>query len=506
MAKNNLNAGLRANTILGKTPLAGIDINRIVAVSVSSVPTAVPTPNANNIILFTTETPFQDTYRSYVSSKAVIQDCGTNSNASKFANILFQASNNITSAGGVLYIAPMLNSVSATSGTFTTPNILANITNFQTKTDGAFTINIDGSTFDVLNLDFTAINTLQDVANIFQKNLFNVTVAVVNNSITFSSKKFGINSTIVITAQGTGTDITGSDYLNCGSVEPTIGTNSSGETLPEAIARTFHAIQYSGIATDLDLENTALETASAFVNGLTGYYLQNLICNTEDINLLALPNATANQNKARYAIYTNYALRVEAKAGFLTLMAGVNYNANSTAKTSQGKQINGLAPDIIYDSLYPTLETAGCDYYPMVGNNAFAISTGGNGYANNVIDDIALEFYCQYAIFNVLRATNTKIPQTEAGMTMVKNAVAQVLSQFVSNGVIALGTWNSSETFGNTMQFLTDVSTKGWYMYSQPIAQQLQSYREQRIAPTIQIAAKRSGAFHTFSVPVLLEN
>ena len=495
-----------ANPILTENPLPGIDLNRIINVSVSSVPAAVPTPNPNNIALFTTEIPFGDPYRSYVSAQAVIQDCGTNSNAAKFASILFQANPNIVNAGGSLYIIPMEEAVSATSGQFTTPNILVNVANFKIVIDGSFTINIDGTTYDVLNLDFTSVNTLQDIANILQDYLFNVTVSVINNEIVFASKTFGTTSMIVLTPQGTGTDITGITFLNVAGGTATTGVDATGETLPEAITRTISSIQYSGIATDLDMDNVALIASGAFVQGLAGFYLMNVIASTADINLLALPNAQANQTKNRFAIYTNSSLRIQAKAGFLTLMAGVNYEANSTAKTSQGKQISGLAPDIIYDSLYSALNTAGCDYYPTVGDNAFAISTGGNDYADNVINDIALENYCQYAIFNFLRATNTKIPQTEAGMNAVKNAVAQVLSQFVLNGVIAPGKWNSAQTFGNLNQFYLDIETKGWYMYSQPVSQQLQSFRDQRIAPTIQVAAKRGGAFQTFSLTALLEN
>ncbi len=494
------------NPILTQTPAPGIDINRIVSVSVSSVPTAIPTPNPNNIALFITETPFSDTYRTYVSYTAVVRDCGTDSNASNFANVLFQAAPNIVSAGGMLYVIPMQEAISATSGTTTTPNISTHIANFQTVTNGSMTINIDGTSYDILNLDFSDVDTLQDIANVFQEYLLNVIVSVASNTIIFQSKTFGTTSTIVLSSQGSGTDITGATYLDTGSVVPVVGVNAAGETLPEAITRTMSVISYSGIATDLDLDNAALTTAGSFVNGLAGYYLQNVISSTDDIARLAVPNSSALQTKNRFAIYTNYALRIQAKAGFLVLMAGVDYTANSTAKTSQGKQISGLSPDIIYDSLYTILNTAGCDYYPTIGNNAFAISTSGNDYADNVINDIALEFYCQYAIYNVLRTTNTKIPQTEAGMNMVKSAVAQILSQFVSNGVLAPGTWNSSQTFGNLTQFYLDIATKGWYMYSLPVSQQLQSLRDARVAPTIQVAAKRAGAFQTFTLTVLLEN
>jgi len=66
-----------------------------------------------------------------------------------------------------------------------------------------------------------------------------------------------------------------------------------------------------------------------------------------------------------------------------------------------------------------------------------------------------------------------------------------VLSQAVSNGLVAPGQWNA-EGFG---QLLTgDYLPEGFYIYTQPIATQDQTVREQRIAPPLQIAVKLAGA------------
>ena len=102
--------------------------------------------------------------------------------------------------------------------------------------------------------------------------------------------------------------------------------------------------------------------------------------------------------------------------------------------------------------------------------------------------------------FNYLRKTNTKIPQTETGMTGLKNAYETKCVQAVRNGLSAPGKWNDSIPFGNPEDFLRNIEEKGYYIYSTPIAQQSQAEREQRIAPLVQIAVKLAGAFHGSNV------
>ena len=90
-------------------------------------------------------------------------------------------------------------------------------------------------------------------------------------------------------------------------------------------------------------------------------------------------------------------------------------------------------------------------------------------------------------------------------MAALTNGMAQVFIQFVRNGTIAPGTWNSSQTFGDPETFRQNIANQGWYIYHTPIAEQAQSEREQRIAPMIQGACKRAGAIHEADVLILVE-
>ena len=57
-------------------------------------------------------------------------------------------------------------------------------------------------------------------------------------------------------------------------------------------------------------------------------------------------------------------------------------------------------------------------------------------------------------------------------------------------------TWNSALTFGDPEDMKRNITEKGYYIYSLPIAQQSQADREDRLAPVVQLALKYSGAIH----------
>ena len=108
----------------------------------------------------------------------------------------------------------------------------------------------------------------------------------------------------------------------------------------------------------------------------------------------------------------------------------------------------------------------------------------------------------EVAGFNVLAQTQTKLPQTEAGMDVLKGGYRTVCTQSVVNGMVAPGSWTSPDTFGNPEDFKRNIEEQGYFIYSQPISQQSSVDREARKAPVIQIALKLAGAVHSSDVIV----
>ena len=170
------------------------------------------------------------------------------------------------------------------------------------------------------------------------------------------------------------------------------------------------------------------------------------------------------------------------------------------------KQLTGVIPDGgLSDTYVLAANTNGVDIYGNTGGLGCVYSNDNNGYTDDIEANLWHKKATEVAGFNYLRQTNTKIPQTEAGMTGLKNAYAQVCEKAIRNNTIAPGTWNTAIPFGDPEDFKRNIEEKGYYIYSIPVAQQSQTEREARKAPVCQIALKRSGAFHFSDVIITVE-
>lgn len=135
----------------------------------------------------------------------------------------------------------------STAGFMVTGTVAA-IGGFTILSDGSFSFAIDGIQEDVLNLDFTGATDYNDVAAVIQTAVqaigsggyINATVAASAATgsdvvFTFTSGSYGDNSTVSILSSvipSTGTDISGSSYLN-GDVGAI--TNGIGYTVPAGL-------------------------------------------------------------------------------------------------------------------------------------------------------------------------------------------------------------------------------------------------------------------------------
>jgi len=204
------------------------------------------------------------------------------------------------------------------------------------------------------------------------------------------------------------------------------------------------------------------------------------------------------QQQTRLLIHTAGVLTARKfAAGYAARLFGTNFNGSNTTITMNLKQIVGIGADTgINETIAAQCQTVGVDFYALVQGLPEVVSTGGNGYSDNVYNLTWLLNALQVATFNTLGTTSTKIPQTETGMNTIKSSVAQVLNQAVANGFLAPGTWTGA-LFGNPASLATNIQQFGYYVYSQPVSQQIQSDRAKRIAPLVQIAIKYAGAIQS---------
>ena len=146
------------------------------------------------------------------------------------AENIFAQTPNILTGNGSLIVIPLLSSVSATAGTFTTADISANLADFIAVADGALKITLNGGTAKQYSgMNFTNCTTLQHVVDVLQDNIRDIAFTLVGNTIKMTSKKFGTTSGIVFSATTSGTDLKGTGYLNTAAGVTVAGTASSGE-------------------------------------------------------------------------------------------------------------------------------------------------------------------------------------------------------------------------------------------------------------------------------------
>lgn len=489
-----------------------LPITDVINVTVTNTPQGLTTPNINSVALFATETPVNNAvslagYGIYTSASQVATDWGTNATVTNMATAMFAQSPNILSGNGQLVILPMLSAVSATSGYFTTASIAVNLAAIIAVTNGNLKVTVDGVINNLSALNFTACTTLAQVATVLQAALPNCLVTGSATALTFTSKKVGASGSSVALAaySGGGTDLTGSGYFNTASGTATAGTNSSGETIAAAITRTSGLVSYSHVLSDLNIEDAVVTTTATAVQALDMLFYQQF-CSTADIAGEITTITTATDTHTRCLFYSLGQTAANLfKAAYVGRNISTNYTGNSTVSTANLKQLATISPDTgITQTLYTTLLAAGADFYPSVAGYSCIISSGANDYLDNQYANLSLKLDLEYAGFNYLATTTTKIPQTESGMNGLKDAYRNVLKNYVVNGELAPGTWTSANTFGDPVTFLTNISQIGYYIYSSPIASQSVSNRNNRIAPLVQIACKRAGAIHSGNVLVVI--
>lgn len=490
-----------------------LPITNVITVTITQTPTGLGVPNVNNLLLLTQDAPTNlEVFGNYFSLSQVGANYGTTSTTYNMAENIFAQAPNPLSGDGQLIIArfnPASPAVSATSGTWVSESLTSNLAALIAITNGDWKITVNSVIQNLTNLNFSQCTTLPQIAAVLQASLIDCTVTATSSVLTITSNKVGTGGTIAVaTYSGGGTDLNGSSYFAGASGTTTAGANSSGETVATAIARILPQAFFAGVITTAYLEDTAISAAAAAVQAQDMLFLHQIATST-DIAGIATTIQTATDQKTRLLVYLTGGQAVANlyKAAYAGRAFSQDQTGSDTAFTMHMKQLSNVVPDAnMTQTLLVAAETAGCDPYVSVQGYPMVYSTGGNDYFDNQYENLAFKFALEIAGFNYLAGTNTKVPQTEPGMNGLKAAYIGICQQFVNNGELAPGAWNSSETFGDPVTFLNNITQNGYYVYSSPVAQQTAAARNARQAPLVQIAAKRAGAIQSSNVLVVINN
>lgn len=296
-----------------------------------------------------------------------------------------------------------------------------------------------------------------------------------------------------------------------------IALKKNSESQAEAFNRLKTKVLFCGwlttdsIANDMVANAVAEDSSSANESSLSAAVnaennkINFIVSNVQsDIAGVMTDIKNASLKKTRCLFYGG--TETEAKvmmAAYVSRAMSTVFEASLTTQTMHLKALTGVLPDpIMTETLLSACKEAGVDVYVSIEGVACVFSNGANGFFDEVFNELWFVNAIQVAGFNYLRQTGTKVPQTEAGMTGLKNAYAQVCVRGVNNGFIGAGEWTSPDIFGNPDLFKRNIEVSGFYIYSTPVAQQSKADREARKAPLVQIAVKTAGAIHSTDVMI----
>lgn len=287
------------------------------------------------------------------------------------------------------------------------------------------------------------------------------------------------------------------------------------ETLTAAITRMAGELYFEGILTTRTLTDEEAIAASTLVQSMNNRIFP---LPASSINALTASTglfAQVNSNtKTKCLLYTLGADEETAAlnarlfaAAYLSRGLAVNYSGSDTTITMNLKDLVGIQADTnISETILNQCVDLGVDCFPSIEGLAKVISNRQGGmYFDQVANQIWFVNAIQRTVFNTLAQTQTKIPQTEAGVAKIVSAIRSVCNQAVINGYFAPGTWNNPDKFGNYEDFARNIEEFGYYIYTQPIAEQSPSEREQRKMPLAQIAGKEAGAGHSANIIITIE-
>ena len=407
--------------------------------------------------------------------------------------------------------AVQVNGADSTSGSLT-GGITLDVDSIKAIKDGNFKIAIDGAaSTELKELDFTAINTAQDIATVISAKLTTATVTVDKGKLKITSKTTGATSTV-----GYGEDIALNQVDLSAMLKMSADTGlppsdgADAESLLDAVNKMCLAtsewyglvLALSGSVSDDDtLEVAQLIEAQTDVTRIFGVTVTDTrTLDAEYSDDLASRLHALNLNRS----LTQYSANPYAICSLLGRAFTVNFNGNLTCITLMYKQEPSVEAEDLTSQQADVLKNKRCNVFVKYNNDTSIIQYGvmcGDMYIDERHGADWLQNYVQTNLWNVLYTTTTKIGQDDAGMNDLVGAVNDAMERARENGYIGAGTWNNAG-FGQLKR--GDYLTTGYYVYCPPMSTQAQADREDRKAVPIQVAGKLLGAIHTADVAITL--
>lgn len=478
--------------------------------------------NLNVVALITSERNFLNSnkrYEVYRDLASVANDFGTTSKAYDHAKAFFGTSPNPVNAGGYLVIGywrASSETVAESAATLKGAELsgASVIGQLQAIADGSMVITIDGTADTLTGLDFRTVTTLDDVVTKLNAQLTGAVASLDGIGIVITSSTTGATSSTTspastltfASAHTSGTDVSSILGLSDGSgAVLTQGADAgtlaaeSKEDAVNAVRAETNAYGYVFVDQPTSVEAKALAQlaqASGFLMYDVFESADNLKIATDnvvwDIKLSSLTNYRMLYSKANNRkMATSYMARAHV----------VNFNGENTALTMHLKELS-IAAESYTEGEITKAKNVGLDVYTTIKNTPCILTSGANDFMDNRYNLIGFQDALQTDLYNLLKSTGTKIPQTTRGMNLIIDQCEKTSKGFARAGVFGAGTWSSPDTFGDINVFKRAIEQNGYYWIYGALADQPQADREARKSTVIQGACKMAGAVHSIDVIV----
>lgn len=486
----------------------GLNVNRLISVSVTLSPQAAQYANFNSLLIVGDSNVIGvgQRIRTYNELSAVAADFGTSAPEYVAADYFFSQVPQPSS----LMIGRWARTATSgylPGGVLTTAQQALSL--WTAITSGGFDITIDGTAHTLTGLNFSAVTNLNGVASDITAALSSAGTCTWNGSnFTITSASTGTSSAVgYATAPASGTDISTMLALTVATASPAVAGIAAESALAAVTILDANATPWYGLmfATP-DIADSDHEAIAAYIEGASNPHIYG-VSTTETTVLSSTVTtdiASVLMGSGYNRTFVQYSAMPYAAASFFGRAFTVNFNGNNTMITMMYKTEPGITPETLSLTQANTLDSKNCNYYVYYNNNT-AILQNGNMCSGRFFDEVQgtdwLRNRIQVDLWNVLYTSSTKIPQTDAGNQLLVNTVNNACAAAVNNGLVAPGTWNSTG-FGTLNQ--GDNLPKGYYVYAAPVSTQSQADREARKSMPIQAAIKLAGAIHSVDVSVLV--
>jgi hypothetical protein len=495
--------------------MAELSANDIIRISTSIAPQGLVRRETGRTLYLTQsdDITLEDRVKVYTSLSGVAEDFATTSDVYKAAQVYFSQSpyprNFLVGRHNEAVTSAILEGSST--------DVDTTLATWNAISDGEFAITVDGTPQDVTGLDFSLDASMTEIAAAIDAGLSGASCAWDTDHFLITSATTGASSTLTVTSAvsgGAGTDISSLMGTEDGDAGLVLGQGGVAETIAESLdAIVAVDPSFTFVCEDTNMKDTDK------VKDIAAWCLANRVyiasSNSAQSNVLTATAGTifndlyVAQNGNAMGVWsaTNDYKHVSAAARF----SSVNFTQANSLITLNMKVLPTCTPDGLTTTQVQKLGEQNVNRY--VTRSGVPMFENGKTFSNDWWADtkywtIWFENACLTAIFNLLYGS-AKVPQTETGMTILKSAIERICEEGVRNGGIAAGKLNDAvtndirQTTGN--ESFDGLLPTGYFVYSEPMANQDPSDRTQRKATPIKVWLKGSGAIQEVDISVVFE-